>query len=105
MFAFIRLLPMSDVNKDIEIFTLRHQLAVLQRQIDRPRVIPADRALLTGLLHRLPRARLRQLDLIVSPETVLRWHRDLVCRRHTDVSRRKRLGRPPTLRVPNNHPA
>jgi len=43
VFAFIRLLPVSDVDKEIEILTLRHQLAVLQRQIDRPRVTPADR--------------------------------------------------------------
>ncbi|MGW0633248.1 hypothetical protein [Streptomyces sp. NPDC002758] len=53
VFAFIRLLPMSAVDKDIEILTLRHQLAVLQRQIDRPRVTRADRAFLAGLLHRL----------------------------------------------------
>lgn len=52
VFAFIRLLPMSAVDKDIEILTLRHQLAVL-RQIDRPRVTPADRAFLAALLDRL----------------------------------------------------
>ncbi|PWJ07777.1 integrase [Streptomyces sp. NWU49] len=98
VFAFIRLLPMSDVDKDIETLTLRHQLAVLQRQIDRPRATPADRALLAALLHRLPRARQRQLHLIVSPATILRWHRDLMRRRHADVSRRKRPGRPPTRR-------
>jgi hypothetical protein len=96
LFALIRLLPMSDADKDIEILTLRHQLAVLQRQIDRPRVTPADRALLAALLHRLPRARLRQLHLIVSPDTILRWHGDLMRRRHADASRRKRPGRPPT---------
>lgn len=78
--------------------TLRHQLAVLQRQIDRPRVTPADRAFLAALLHRLPKPKLRQLHLIVSPETVLRWHGDLMRRRHADASRRKRSGRPPTRR-------
>ncbi|WP_211265779.1 hypothetical protein [Actinacidiphila oryziradicis] len=61
VFALIRLLPISDVDKDMEILTLRHQLAVLQRQIDRPRVTPADRAFLAALLHRLPRPKLRQL--------------------------------------------
>jgi hypothetical protein len=56
VFALIRLLPISDVDKDIEILTLRHQPAVLQRQIDRSRVTPADRAFLAPLLHRLPQA-------------------------------------------------
>ncbi|PWJ05363.1 integrase [Streptomyces sp. NWU49] len=99
VFAFIRLLPMSDADKDTEILTLRHQLAVLQRQIDRPRVPPADRALLAALLHRVPRPKLRQLQLIVAPETVLRWHRDLMRRRHADLARRKQAGRPPTRRA------
>jgi putative transposase len=99
VFALIRLLPMTDIDKDIEILTLRHQLAVLQRQIDRPRVTPVDRALLAALLHRLPRPALRQLHLIVSPDTILRWHRDLMRRRHADASRRKRPDRPPTLRA------
>jgi putative transposase len=98
VFAFIRLLLMSDTDKDIEILTLRHQLAVLQRQIDKPRLTPPDRAFLAALLHRLPRARLRQLHLIVSPDTVLRWHRDLLRRHHAKMSRPKRPGRPPTVR-------
>lgn len=98
VFALLRLLPISDVDKDIEILTLRHQLAILQRQIDRPRVTAADRAFLAALLHRLPRPTLRQLHLIVSPDTILRWHRDLIRRRHAKASRRKRSGRPPTRR-------
>jgi putative transposase len=76
--TLIRLLPMSDVDKNVEILALRHQLAVLQRQIDKPCLTPPDRAFLAALLHRLPRPKLRQLHLIVSPDTVLRWHRDLV---------------------------
>ncbi|MFB9579561.1 helix-turn-helix domain-containing protein [Streptomyces yanii] len=99
VFAFMRRLPMSDVDKDIEILTLRHQLAVLQRQIDRPRVTAADCAFLAAFLHRLPRLKLRQLHLIVSPDTILRWHRDFMRRRHADASRRKRPGRPPTRRA------
>jgi putative transposase len=98
VFSLLRLLPVSDLDKDIEILTLRHQLAVLQRQIDRPRITAVDRAFLAALLHRLPRPTLRRLHLIVSPDTVLRWHRDLMRRRHADASRRKRPGRPPTLR-------
>src|SRR3954453_666410 len=89
---------MSDTNKDIEILALRHQLGVLQRQIDKPRLTPADRAFLAALLNRLPRLKLRQLHLIVSPDTVLRWHRDLLRRHHAKASRPKRPGRPPTVR-------
>ncbi len=70
VFAFIRLLPMSDTNKNIEILTLRHQVGVLQRQIDKPALAPPDRAFLAALLHRLPRLHLRQLHLIVSPAAV-----------------------------------
>ncbi|MCW2639037.1 MAG: Integrase catalytic region [Dactylosporangium sp.] len=98
VFAFIRLLPVSDTNKDIEILVLRHQLGVLQRQIDKPRLTPPDRAFLAALLHRLPRPMLRQLHLIVSPDTVLRWHRDLLRRHHAKAPRPKRPGRPPTHR-------
>jgi putative transposase len=78
VFTLIRLLPMSATNKDIDILTLRHQLGVLQRQIDKPRFTPPEWAPLAALLHRLPRLQPRQLHLIVSPKTVLRWHHDLV---------------------------
>ncbi|MEV6986112.1 integrase core domain-containing protein [Sphaerisporangium sp. NPDC051017] len=98
LFAIVRLLPMSDTNKDIEILALRHQLVVLQRQIDKPRLTRSDRAFLAALLHQLPRLRLRQLHLIVSPDTVLRRHRDLLRRHHAKASRPKRPGRPPTHR-------
>ncbi|WP_211265552.1 hypothetical protein [Actinacidiphila oryziradicis] len=73
VFALIRLLPMSDVDEDMEILPLRHQLAVLQRQTDRPRATAVDRAFLAALLHRLPKPKLRQLHLVVSPDTILRW--------------------------------
>ncbi|WP_434098619.1 hypothetical protein [Streptomyces mirabilis] len=98
MFTLIRLLPMGDRDKDAEILALRHQLVVLQRQIDRPRLTWPDRALLAALLHRRPRVQLRRLQLIVSPDTVLRWHRDLLRRRHGNASRPKRPGRPRTIR-------
>lgn len=54
VFAVLRLLPMSDTDKDIEILTLRHQLAILQRQTGKPRLTLADRALLAALLHGSP---------------------------------------------------
>lgn len=99
-FALLRLLPTTDRNKDIEIVVLRHQIGVLQRQLGDTRVRfgPADRALLTALLHRLPRQTLHRLRLLVSPNTILRWHRDLLRRHHTAVSRPKRPGRPRTIR-------
>ena len=97
VFALVRLLPMRDSEKDIEILALRHQLAVLKRQVDQPRLTGSDRASMAALLHRLPRVRLRQLQLIVSPDTVLRWHRDLIRRRHASISRKRPPGRPPTV--------
>jgi transposase InsO family protein len=98
--AMLRLLPMSDYAKDAEILALRHQVTVLQRQLhgQQVRFTPADRALLAALLHRLPHDVLRRIRLLVRPETVLRWHRDLIARRHARISRPKRVGRPPTVR-------
>jgi hypothetical protein len=98
--AMLRLLPMSDHAKDAEILALRHQIVVLQRQLHgrQVRFAPADQAMLAALLHRLPRAVLHRIQLPVRPETVLRWHRDLIARKHARVSRPKRVGRPPTLR-------
>jgi integrase len=58
----------------------------------------ADRAWLAALLYRLPRDVLRSLRLLVRQETVLRWHRDLIARRHARISRPKQVGRPPTTR-------
>jgi transposase InsO family protein len=100
MVALLRLLPRSDHDKDTEILVLRHQLAVLQRQLgdQRVRFLPADRALLAALLYRLPRSSLRQLRLLIHPDTVLRWHRDLLARRHAAMSRHRQPGRPRTLR-------
>jgi putative transposase len=62
------------------------------------RFTPSDRALLAALLHRLPRRVLTSLHLVVRPDTVLRWHRDLLARRHAQRSRPKRAGRPRTVR-------
>ncbi|MDL4821115.1 integrase core domain-containing protein [Actinomadura opuntiae] len=99
-FAVLRLLPMTDREKDAEILVLRHQITVLERQLDgaRVRFTGPDRALLAALLHRLPRGVLRQTRLLVRPDTVLRWHRDLIAGRHAARSSPKRPGRPPTVR-------
>src|SRR5258708_6526006 len=68
-FALLRLLPGSDQDKDAEILALRHQLAVLQRQLDgqQVRFDPADRAWLAALLHHLPKPTLHTLRLWCGP--------------------------------------
>lgn len=98
--ALLRLLPMSDRDKDAEILALRHQVIVLERQLHGDRVwfTRADRAWLAALLHPLPRGVLNHLHLLVRPETVLRWHRDLIARRHARRSRPHAVGRPRTVR-------
>jgi transposase len=78
---------------------LRHQLAVLQRrQPRRPDLDWADRALLATLLGVIPKARRQGLRLLVTPDTILRWHRDIVRRRQAARSMRGRTGRPVTRR-------
>ncbi|WP_406164013.1 transposase [Streptomyces sp. NBC_00882] len=100
VFALLRLLPVSNEDKDAEILALRHQITVLERRLgrDRVRFAPSDRVFLAALLHRLPRGVLRRARLLVRPDTVLHWHRDLVSRRHAARSRPKRAGRPRTVR-------
>ncbi|MFF4134211.1 hypothetical protein ACFY1B_22230 [Streptomyces mirabilis] len=65
--GFLRLLPMSDREKDIEIWALRHQLLILQRQVGKPRFEDTDRAVLASLLHHLPLVKLRQLRTASTP--------------------------------------
>jgi hypothetical protein len=74
VFAMLRLLAMDDRYKDVEILALRHQIAVLERQLGQQKVrfTPGDRAFLAALLHRLPTHGLRRLRLVVRPDTVLR---------------------------------
>ena len=70
------LLARGDAAKDLEILVLHHQLTVLRRQVPRPKLQPADRALLAAVSRVLPRA--RWSCFLVKPETLLRWHRRLV---------------------------
>jgi putative transposase len=81
----------SEHAKDVEIAVLRHQLEVLRRQVKRPELQPADRALLAVLSRALPRR--RWPIFLVTPATILRWHRRLVARKWTQPCRRG--GRPP----------
>jgi putative transposase len=83
----------SEREKEIEILLLRHQLRVLERQVARPTLKPADRALLAAFSRVLPR-RAWKTSLLWTPATLLRWHRELVARRWTYPHRRP--GRPPT---------
>jgi hypothetical protein len=100
VFAVLRLLPVSDRDKDTEVLVLRHQVAVLERQLGgkKVRFTPADRVLLAALLHWLRPQALGGMRLLACPDTVLRWHRDLIRRRHAARSRPKRPGRPRTVR-------
>jgi len=82
----------GEAAKDLEIVVLRHELNVLRRQTKRPRFRPSDRAFLAAAARRLPRARWERF--LVTPKTLLRWHRELV--RLKGARYRKRPpGRPP----------
>src|SRR5438552_13410575 len=94
--AVLRLLVRrrSEFAKDVELLVLRHQLVVLHRQQPRPSLRPADRALLAALARLLPPR--RRHGLVVTPQTLLRWHRELVRRKWAQPQRSP--GRPPVDR-------
>jgi putative transposase len=97
--AWLRLSRREEAWKTAEILILRHQLAVLQRQQPgRVKLNRADRALLAALLGVIPKARRHRLRLLVTPGTMLRWHRDIVRRRWAARSMRGKTGRPATRR-------
>src|SRR5208337_1374220 len=97
--AWLRLSRREEAWKTAEILILRHQLAVLQRhQPRRPKLNWADRALLTTLLSVIPKARRQGLRLLVTPDTILRWHRDIVRRRWAARSVPGKAGRPAARR-------
>jgi len=79
---------------EVEIAVLRHQVAVLRRQVARPDLQPVDRVVLAALSRLLPRP--RWSSFFLTPTTVLGWHRNLVARRWTDPQRRP--GRPSVAR-------
>jgi putative transposase len=95
-------LPLSrreEAWQTAEILILRHQVAVLQRQQPRrPNLNWADRALIALLFAVIPKARRHGLRLLVTPDTIVRWHRDIVRRRWAARSVRGKTGRPATRR-------
>src|SRR6058998_3354603 len=97
--SWLRLSQREETWKTAEILILRHHLAVLQRrQPRRPDLNWADRALIATLLGVIPKARRHGLRLLVTPDTIVRWHRGVVRRRWAARSIRGRTGRPATRR-------
>jgi transposase InsO family protein len=90
LFGWVVLLARSDTSKDVEILVLRHEIAVLRRQVIRPKPDWADRAVITALARLLPK-RLR-LHRIVTSATLLAWHRRMVRNKWTYPNT---TGRPP----------
>jgi transposase InsO family protein len=88
--GWLALLTRTSVAKDVEILVLRHENAVLRRQNPKPRLNWADRAMFAALIRLLPRA--SKAHRLITPATVLRWHRRLVARHWTYPSG---PGRPP----------
>jgi hypothetical protein len=93
------LLMWRDLSKDAELLVLRHENAVLRRQVSRVRYRPVDRVWLAALSRLVPRRRWAEV-FPVTPATILSWHRRLVARKGDDTARRRR-GRPPTAAAIN----
>jgi putative transposase len=91
LFALVLLLARSDGSKELELLVLRHELSVLRRQTRRPQLTGSDRLLLAALSRVVPRRSWHAF--LITPETLLCWHRRIVARRWTYPHRRP--GRPP----------
>src|ERR1039458_4964458 len=101
-----RLSLREDAWKTAEILILRHQVAVLQRrQPRRPKLNWADRAVLAALVGVIPKARRQGLRLLVTPDTSVRWHRDIVRRRRAARSMRGRTAGRPAARISGTWPS
>ena len=97
--SWLQLSRREEAWQTAEILILRHQLAVLhRRQPRRPNVNWADRALPPALLGVIPKAQRQALRLLVTPGTIVRWHRDIARRRWAARSMRGKTGRPATRR-------
>jgi putative transposase len=90
LLSWLILLGRASSSKDIELLVLRHEVAVLRRTRPKPRLDWADRALFAALIRRLPTA--PRGHRLITPATVLRWHRRLVTKKWTYPNR---SGRPP----------
>ena len=87
----------GDRAKDAELLVLRHENAVLRRHVGRVRYEPADRVWFAALARLIPRRRWTEV-FPVTPATLLAWHRKLAAKKY-DTSKRRKPGRPPTVRA------